>query len=334
MPAKLINTNEEVIQAYKETGSVWKAGKRLGVGGQSIWERLKRLNHPMSIVFWTKEEEGELKRLVESGCNISDISKRLARSYGSIAARISSLGLRVKFTRRRKLERGILNKKQTQKLIKKLSVDNNIGFTKFCKQNSLKVDSVALAIQKYDMDFWKKYSFENSSIPIKECAYCEEDFYPMNTKQKTCTRKCQADLRSDKQYFNGNRKNAIGLMEGICQVCGKEGKRGLTPHHVFGKENDPEAVCLVALCKGCHFIIETLCNRVKATEEEFWENLINLVLAKRYAKERKYVGVLTNVDIDLLDEVLDYPIERFDIKDTVVDLFPLEVFPNNNPEAK
>ena len=308
MSAKLMATNEEVIQAYKETGSVWKAGKRLGIGGQATWERLKRLNCPMSIVFWTKEEEDELKILVESGCSISDISKRLARSYGSIAGRTSSLRLKVnrREGRGRKLERGILNKQQTEKLIKQLSVDNAAGFTKFCKQNSLKVDSLALAIQKYDMGFWKKYSFENSSIPIKECAYCEEDFYPMNTKQRTCTRKCQADLRSDKQYFNGNRKSAIGLMDGVCQVCGKEGKRGLTPHHVFGKENDPEAIYLVALCKGCHFIVEALCNRVKAKEGAFWENLINLSLAKRYAKEKKYVGVLTKVDIDLFDDVEEF----------------------------
>jgi molybdenum-dependent DNA-binding transcriptional regulator ModE len=39
------HTVEELIEAYKETGSVWKAGKKLGIPGQSVHSRLSALGY-------------------------------------------------------------------------------------------------------------------------------------------------------------------------------------------------------------------------------------------------------------------------------------------------
>jgi hypothetical protein len=39
---------EEIVSAYLRTGSVWKAGKLLGMAGQSVHERLRAIGHPLS----------------------------------------------------------------------------------------------------------------------------------------------------------------------------------------------------------------------------------------------------------------------------------------------
>src|SRR3989442_4726231 len=52
-------TNEELVAAYKDTGSIWKAGKRLGLCGQSVHERLRRLGYEMTHQSWTVEGVAE-----------------------------------------------------------------------------------------------------------------------------------------------------------------------------------------------------------------------------------------------------------------------------------
>ena len=64
-------SNEEIIRAYKETGSVWKAAKLLGACGQSVWERLKRLNYTLPGEAWAQEEIKELVALAPQ-CTIGN----------------------------------------------------------------------------------------------------------------------------------------------------------------------------------------------------------------------------------------------------------------------
>lgn len=55
-------TDEQVINAYQKHGNVWKVGKELGMCGQSIHERLKRLN---------VKTEGRGKQITSQETNIA-----------------------------------------------------------------------------------------------------------------------------------------------------------------------------------------------------------------------------------------------------------------------
>ncbi len=46
-------TNQEIIDAYKATGSIWRAAKALGLCGQSVWERLRALGYPIASRKWS-----------------------------------------------------------------------------------------------------------------------------------------------------------------------------------------------------------------------------------------------------------------------------------------
>ena len=246
MPAQLAST-EEIITAYRETGSVWKAAKRLGLCGQSVWERLRALGYRLPGRRWTDEEHQELRNLAGT-CNLSEIARRLGRPYGAIATKISELGLsgRVRMGRRPVSLRGTgLTRKAVRRLIQELpSFSGTI--TQFSRQRGLSVDLVVKAIQKYEPDFWARYSQDASRLGSKECPNCGTRFYPLSGKQRTCSRKCQAHARADRQYFNGQRRFTVGLAEGICQICERP-RASLSSHHVWGKEHDPEATFLLAL---------------------------------------------------------------------------------------
>src|SRR6266571_198333 len=58
-------TDEQIVAAYRITGSVWKAAKRLGLAGQSVHERLRRLGYPMAHQEWSEEELKEAISLAD-----------------------------------------------------------------------------------------------------------------------------------------------------------------------------------------------------------------------------------------------------------------------------
>lgn len=293
---------EEVVQAYKETGSVWKAAKRLGLCGQSVWERLKHIGWTMTSTTWGQEEIDELLHLAES-LTIGEIARRLGRPYSGVACQLSARKIPMyrHGAHLRKLPRGIgLDKVSVKKHLGVLE-HSSLSVLPFCRANGLNIDMFIEACQKYFRDRWEAYAKTHTTLEAKTCPYCQRSFYPMNGKQITCSRKCQKDARCDRQYFGGNRRNTIGLAEGICQLCGRQNAKGLSSHHVLGKENDPNNSVLIALCPGCHQMVGGLAKRKFSDTEIGWENLITLVMARRLAdRNGKEVAVHACVDLEWL----------------------------------
>ena len=64
MSAPLRVTTEQIVEAYRRTGSVWKAARTLGVVGQSVWERLRAIGPPMANKRWTADELREMRSFV------------------------------------------------------------------------------------------------------------------------------------------------------------------------------------------------------------------------------------------------------------------------------
>lgn len=294
-------TNEQIIAAYKETGSIWKAAKLLGVCGQSVWERLKRIGYPLYCEGWTEDDTQELKQLAPE-CTIGEIARRLGRPYAGVASRISRLGIGVRFGNRQKLtlKRGSgLTKATTAQYLKEL-INWDGSVRQFCVQRGLHVETFIKALQMRQPDGWEAYVRSHSDLEVRTCPQCKRSFLPMNAKQTTCSRRCSTNRRVDIQYFGGKRSFAIGMEEGICQLCEKEKPR-LSAHHMFGKEHDPDNEYMIALCSGCHSLVGTLGVRSDVLTSEFWENLISLAVIRKLG-HRKPLGFHVCVEIEELTQ--------------------------------
>lgn len=308
-PAKV--SVEQVVEAYKATGSVWKSAKRLGICGQSVWERLRAMDYPMQSVRWTAEEVEELKQLLPE-CSLSEIAERLGRPYAGVAGVVSNLGLSARArTLRNKLPRGRGYTKRNAKQWAREILSADIGIRPFAIRKRLSVESLIHCLQQHQPQFWENWVRTHSDLPRKKCAYCEQDFYPVTAKAKTCSRRCQRHLRSDRKYFGGRRRHAIGMVEGVCQLC-LEKKETLSAHHIFGKQHDPENEHLIALCTGCHQIVGILIGRLFLDHREGWERLVGMVMLGKLRgkwKDGKVAGIHACVDFEQLtpEEMGYYP---------------------------
>jgi len=296
-------TTEEIIEAYRETGSVWKAGKRLGIAGQTVHERLKAVGYKLANDQWTDDELQELVELADQ-MTIAQIANRLGRPYNGVAIKLSRLSLGNRFGNKlsKKPKR---NGKYRQDQVKNYMLDletTGMKVGQYAKQNSLDTESLVRAIQNLDSQWWESYAEANAKKPKTACPYCATEFWPQSHKQIYCTRHCANQARTDRDYFGGRRRETVGLAEGQCQLCGQVGMKGLSSHHILGKENDPDNEHLIALCSGCHQIVTIVAGRRFAATPEAWEVLIQLVLMRKNGHNKEMLGVFTDVDIDFITE--------------------------------
>lgn len=294
-------SNQEIIDAYLETGSVWKAGKKLGLAGQTVHERLKALGHKLPGSDWTDEEVAELTALANQ-MTIAQIANRLGRPYNGVALKISRLGIGNRFGNKqsKKIPRtGEYTKAKVQEYVAELT-QSNIKVTKFARTKGLGIEPLVNAIQRFEPEWYEKYCESNAVKPKGPCPYCEKEFWPLSHKQIYCTRDCANKARVDNSYFGGKRRETIGLLDGICQLCGQHTPKGLSSHHMLGKENDPDNNHLIALCSGCHNIVTILGGRRFVATEEAWEVLMQLVIIRKNGHNPDFRGVYTSVSIDMI----------------------------------
>lgn len=278
----------EIVAVYRETASIWETGKRLGISGQSVHERLRAYDFPMiGLRRWTDDEVGELRLLVEAGLTASKISSRLGRTFASVTCKMNELGIRVSPRNRsgRKIPRGVgLDKVSVLKHMDALE-KSGAKPTHYARMNGLNIDSMVYALQTHCDERWQAHAAKVGGLAEKTCEYCERKFFPTSGKQRFCTRKCGADSGRDATYFGGRRKEAIGLLEGVCQLCSQQRRRGLSAHHVLGKENDPDDHDLVALCQGCHKLVSLLGSRNFVDDPSAWEALIQLAWWRKHGSK-------------------------------------------------
>ena len=291
--------NEEIIAAYQQTGSVWRAGKMLGLAGQTVHEKLKAIGYKLPSSEWTDEEVEELKSLV-SNLTIAQIANRLGRPYNGVALKISRLGIGERFGNKRKIKlprNGQYTKANVETYIREID-EQEIKMTTYARSKGLDIESLAKAIQRFNLEWYEAYCEKNAVKPKTTCPYCETEFWPLSHKQIYCTRRCANEARVDNSYFGGKRRDTIGLKEGICQLCGDQVDKGLSSHHIKGKENDPDNEYLIALCQGCHHIVTIVSGRRFAATEEAWEVLIQLVIMRKNGHRKDFKGVFTAVEIE------------------------------------
>lgn len=290
---------EHIIAIYRETASVWKTGRRLGISGQTVHARLRAAGHPIGNP-WTDVEVDRLRELVGQ-TTIGQIADELGRSYAAIACKINELGIGSRFGNRVKIKlpRGAgLDKVSVKRHLKALE-STGLPITKYSRQQGMVVDTLIRAIELHFPEWWIEYRNSHSELPEAKCPGCSGLFYPSNTRQEFCSRRCRERHRVDQDYFGGKRVNTIGLAEGICQICGRAPKKGLSSHHVLGKDNDPDNEFLVALCPGCHNVITALGARDFSREQ--WESLISFAWLRKHGPEvsQSPVDIYVYVDIEV-----------------------------------
>lgn len=299
-------TNEQIVTAYRSTGSVWKAALELGMAGQTVHERLRAIGYPIAGRKWTSAERDELARLIETGASASTAASRLGRTFAAVTCELSRMGKRVVPQRAKKVPRGAgYDKASMQKHMRALD-NSGKSIRQYCVAHGLNIETFARAAQHSTPDLWQAWTQTHGLPEAKRCEYCSGEFYPMNAKQTCCTRKCADARRRDIAYFGGNRSRTIGLAEGVCQMCGRHVTKGLSSHHVLGKVNDSENEVLIALCPGCHQIVSIIASRPWADNTETWEVLIQLALAQRHGAAitggEKPSSIYAYVEVEFQDD--------------------------------
>jgi hypothetical protein len=270
-----------------------------------VHERLRAIDYPLAGRKWDEDELRELRELAATGMPIGEVARWLGRSYNGVACKASELGLRSQRKRERRLPRGAgFDKASIGRHFTALE-RSPLSVTRYARSVGLHVESFVTACQRHFPDRWRAYLETHHDAPRRACAYCGDEFVPTSGKQRYCERRCAEDARRDADYYGGRRRATLGLREGICQCCGAKRTRGLSSHHVLGKDNDPLNALLVALCPGCHKAIGLLAARTSVDNPVMWESLISLVWLRRHGAERPqdlYVEVIIEPDVNDGDE--------------------------------
>jgi 5-methylcytosine-specific restriction endonuclease McrA len=227
----------------------------------------------------------ELAQLLESGVPLTEAAQRLGQPFAALAVTASELGLRVRSPAHElKLPRGRgYDKASTEKHIWALA-RSSLDVVRYARAADLHPDLLVLAFERYCPEAWADYLAFHPAPERRPCDYCGRGYIPSSARQRYCTPKCAADARSDRAYFNGRRQAATGMREGVCQVCGREGRRKLAAHHLLGKEADPEGRWLIALCPGCHDVVTALARMALVDDPAKLSALISLALLRRHGK--------------------------------------------------
>lgn len=225
----------------------------------------------------------ELAQLLESGVPLTEAAQRLGQPFAALAVTASELGLRVRSPAHElKLPRGRgYDKASTEKHIWALA-RSSLDVVRYARSADLHPDLLVLAFERYCPEAWQDYLAFHPAPERRPCDYCGRPYIPSSARQRYCTPKCAADARSDRAYFNGRRQAATGMREGLCQVCGREGRRKLAAHHLLGKEADPEGRWLIALCAGCHDAVTALARMALVDDPAKLSALISLALLRRH----------------------------------------------------
>jgi hypothetical protein len=91
-------TDSEIVRAYEELKSIWKVADRFNMCGQSVHERLKKLNILLKGANFSQEEIEKIKAFYQRGFESGDgsldaLAKEMGRIKHSICRKARALGL-------------------------------------------------------------------------------------------------------------------------------------------------------------------------------------------------------------------------------------------------
>lgn len=151
-------TDEQVIAAYRETGSCWKAAEKLGMGGQTVHERLVRLGAMRPMRRFLDDETIRLLR-----------DYRTFRDAGLLSKLAAEMGRTVPFLCRKARDLGLTNPKAAKRYAstwKYMPEDvarglmdrfkrSSFGLMQFCKRMGYADEGFSETMRRYFLDEWE-----------------------------------------------------------------------------------------------------------------------------------------------------------------------------------
>jgi hypothetical protein len=115
-------TNQQIVEAYNRTGSVWKAGEELGMCGQSVWERLRKLGF-VDKDAWTDAQIAILRAAYgtitpSAPVGIDELAKILGKHKTNVCRKARELGLATSRHRTKTEEQRVAMGQRTKNWIK------------------------------------------------------------------------------------------------------------------------------------------------------------------------------------------------------------------------
>jgi predicted transcriptional regulator len=89
-------SDQQILEAYSRHGNIWVVGKELGMCGQSVHERLRKLGVQKGVRVFSKEELETLMREYTKNCEdrtLGLLAERMGRPKSSICTKARELGL-------------------------------------------------------------------------------------------------------------------------------------------------------------------------------------------------------------------------------------------------
>ena len=89
-------TNEQILAAYQETGNIWRTAEKLGMCGQSVHERLVKLNIPLNNPAFNEEDYKKLEEkylLYRDAGQLDLLAKEMGRTKQFICRKAKKLNL-------------------------------------------------------------------------------------------------------------------------------------------------------------------------------------------------------------------------------------------------
>lgn len=111
-------TNEQLLEAYNRLGSVWKVAPEVGICGQSVWERLKKLG-VVDKDRWTKQQLNILRQSYSDNpsntLHINQLVNIIGKPKTSISGKAKRMGLTTnRYRKRDKIMRLAISKRQKE----------------------------------------------------------------------------------------------------------------------------------------------------------------------------------------------------------------------------
>ena len=238
-------TNEELLDSYEKTRSIWKTAEKFGMCGQSVWERLDRLD-----VINKKEKEftdDDVRILIEKYNKYADEGKLedLAKIFNKDKTNVVRKAKRFGLTNKRRKKRYASYTDAELKILFE-EYKNAKNLRQFCKEKN--ISSATL---------WKEF---NRLFP---------DEYERVGQEKLIKSRCRGALHykweggKSLRFYNSPEyhqwRNAVLKRDKyICQHCGgkKCKEKALNAHHIKSATAYPELRTDVnnglTLCKRCH----------------------------------------------------------------------------------
>lgn len=85
-----------IIENYSKTGNIWKTGELVGLSGQTVYERLKKLGIVKTINYWTENDSQVLLKKYQRYKELNELdvlAKELGRTKQFICRKAKELGL-------------------------------------------------------------------------------------------------------------------------------------------------------------------------------------------------------------------------------------------------